>query len=221
MGYLRKKYAKEATVFRLKIPKDMFLRDDHSIDLCKARQVLVEELTRILGPIRDYNGGMISKQNELLCCVRNLLAEGGVYQDFLLENFFYSLTPAVMRTILNPESLQTLFMMMLECLDQNVNNEEQYVLKIERELDVVFAMIIAHNHRLKEEMSQALSVLNIRTVELATVFVNAYDTPCLGYIYTCDDPYNQEHFCQIINNIVEGNLDKAAVLEGSASFYGN
>lgn len=213
VGYLRKKYPKEATVFRVKLPKEMFLRDDHSIDLCKARQVLVEELARVLGPIRDYNGGMISKQNELLCCVRTLLAEGGIFQDFLLENFFYSLTPAVMRTILDPNSLRTLFLMMLEGLDQNMGISENYILKIERELDVVFAMIIAHNPKLKEEMSKALSVLNIRTVELATVFVNAYDTPCLGYIYTCDDPYNQEHFCQIVKSIVEGNVDKPVIIE--------
>ena len=71
MGFVRKKYAKEATVFRLKLPKDGFLRADHSIDLYKARQTVVGELLKVVGEIRDYNGGMISKQHELLSTIRS------------------------------------------------------------------------------------------------------------------------------------------------------
>jgi hypothetical protein len=206
VGYLRKKHIKEATVFRVKLSKNMFLRGDHSIDLCKARQVVVEELQRILGQIRDYNGGMISKQNELLCHVRNHLSEAGTYNDFLLENFFYSLTPVIMRSILEPHALKTLFLLMLDNLEKRWFDSEAYHLKMQRELDTVYVMITSRNPRIKDEMCRALFGLNIPSSELATVCVNASDTPCLGYIYKCDDPYKQEHFCQVLKHALEGGV---------------
>src|SRR5262249_28102216 len=52
LGFLRKKYLKEATIFRVKLAKGKFLRRDHSIDLNKARQAIFDELTRLLGDLR-------------------------------------------------------------------------------------------------------------------------------------------------------------------------
>ncbi len=203
VGFIRKKYPKEATVFRVKLPKDMFLRDDHSIDLYKARQVVVAELERVLGGIRDYNGGMISKQNELLCTVRSLLAEEGVYNDLLLENFYYSLTPASMRSVFEAGSLKTLFLQMLDTLEHGFFPGENHAISIHRELDAVYVIIIADTPGVKEETDKSLASLNIPQSELGTVYVNASDTSCLGYIYTCDDPYKQEHFCGIIHHALE------------------
>ena len=197
VGFLRKKYAKEATVFRLKLRKEEFLRGDHSIDLNKARQVVANELSRVLGDFRDFNGGMISKQNELLCAVRDLLAEGGEYNDLLLENFFYSLNPVIMRSVLDPNTLKTLFMMLLEVIDDRLTTCD-FNLKIHRELDFVYIMIRCKDPMVQEHLCTALHKLNLASTELATAFVNVQDTPCLGYIYRCDDPYKQEHFCQTI-----------------------
>ena len=59
-------------------------------------QVVVSELSRILGEFRDFNGGMISKQNELLTDVRAHLENKGIrYNEIHLENFFYSLAPVI------------------------------------------------------------------------------------------------------------------------------
>ena len=70
VGTLRKKYQKEVTVFRVKLPKEGFLRRDHTIDLYKARQTVVGELSLVVGEFRDFNGGMITKQNELLSSLK-------------------------------------------------------------------------------------------------------------------------------------------------------
>lgn len=208
VGYLRKKYAKEATVFRVKLKKEQFLRGDHSIDLNKARQVVASGLGKIFGEVRDYNGGMISKQNELLCALRNLLADGGEYaeyNDLLLENFFYSLTPVVMRSVLEAGTLKTLFVMLLDTIEQHflsINHE----LRIHRELDFVFVIIRFKEQSIREDLGRSLSKLNLASTELVTAFVNVYDTPCIGYIYRCDDPYKQEHFCQMIQCFLEGGV---------------
>ena len=181
----------------------MFLRDDHSIDLYKARQVVVAELERVLDKLRDYNGGMITKQNELLGKVRRLLAEEGVYNDLLLENFFYSLTPASMRSVFEPESLKTLFLMMLDLLEQGIYPNDHYGISIHRELESVFVMITSDAPGLREEMGRSLATLNLQPTEVGTVYVNTSGTPCLGYIYCCDDPYKQEHFCGTIQHVLE------------------
>ena len=209
IGYIRKKHPKEATVFRVELPKEMFLRADHSIDLFKARQTVAHEIERVLGKVRDYNGGMISKQNELLCNLRNLLADSGTYNDFLLENFFYSLTPPIMRNVLETHSLKILFLMLLSVLDKGIPANQPLVAQFYRELDTVYVIIASHNPSIKDVMAKTISKLSIANTELGTIFVNAYDTPCLGYIYNCDDPYKQEHFFQTIKHTLDSILQSA------------
>lgn len=202
LGYLRKKYTKEATVFRVKVPKSQFLRRDHSIDLYKARQAVVDGLSMVIGEFRDYNGGMISKQNELLCAVRELLSDNVKYNDLLLENFFYSLTPVIMRTVLEPQALTTLFLMLLEAIDEGFFDGKGYLLKIRTEQQFVFVMIKTEDRTVKDAISRALNKFHLHSSELANSYVKVYDTPYLGYIYRCDDPEKQRHFCQIIEELM-------------------
>lgn len=202
LGYLRKKYLKEATVFRLKLPKERFLRRDHSIDLNKARQFVLTELSRIIGDVRDFNGGMISKQNELLCAVRDLLGENIKFNDLLLENFFYSLTPVTMRTVMAPSALKTLFLMQLESIESGFFNGEGYSLKMRTDPNFVYVMIKAQNRSIKEELSRIFTKLQVPSSDLANSYVKVYDTPYIGYVYRCDDLQKQRQFCQTIHNII-------------------
>ena len=61
-----------------------------------------------MGEIRDYNGGMISKQHELLLDIRKSLCDIH-YDELLLEDFFYSLAPVVACALIDPEAFKTLF----------------------------------------------------------------------------------------------------------------
>lgn len=196
VGYLRKKHKKEATVFRVKLLKEQFQRSDHSIDMYKARQQVVNELTKVIGDFRDYNGGMIAKQNELLTKVRKLLAPTVKYDDLLLENFFYSLNPVMMRTVLEPEALQQLFQMLLNSIEAGFYNEEKYSMKIRSESEFVFVMIATDDPKLEEMMNSSLSDMELGPASLATSFVEVYDARYLGYIYRCDDSEKQMKFCE-------------------------
>lgn len=213
LGMLKKKYTKEATVFRVKLEAKQFHRQDHSIDLYKARQYVVDELTRVVGEFRDFNGGMISKQNELLCRVRELLeGESVKYNDLLFENFFYSMTPVIMRTVLEAEALKTLFLMLLEVVKKRSYNEESSAYQIKRDERYVYAMITTRKTSLQEDLSKALLRVTQSTASLASTAVTAYDTPCLGYIFRSDDPYQQEQFSGIIEMTLrehEVNQEKA------------
>ncbi|WP_059359303.1 hypothetical protein [Parachlamydia acanthamoebae] len=203
VGTLRKKHEKEATIFRVKVSKDQFLRRDHSINLYEARQAVVSEISRIVGEIRDFNGGMISKQNELLLELKNLLSSTRNYNEILLENFFYSLKPVIMRTFLEVEALKSLFLLLVEAIEERFFNEEVYTLKIQSESDFALAMVAAEDWALEEELQRVFKKLNYPSISLASFCVRIYEASYIGYIYRCDDFYKQRHFFQAIQQTVE------------------
>lgn len=203
MGYVRKKYAKEATVFRLKLSKDGFLRSDHSIDLYKARQMIVSELFKAVGEIRDFNGGMISKQHELLSNIRRLLSECDIkeYDELLLENFFYSLAPVVVRALVDPRAFKILFTMLLEGLKEY--KSENYYLKFASEFHYQFALIIIEDSILLTQIRRAVQDIHIPPTELASAYVKTHGYVYLGYICCAHDPHKKEQFQQVISHVMK------------------
>jgi hypothetical protein len=190
MGFVRKKYAKEATVFRLKLPKEGFLRADHSIDLYKARQTVVGELLKVVGEIRDFNGGMISKQHELLSAIRELLTDIKDYDELLLENFFYSLAPVVVRALVDPNAFKTLFLMLLEGLKEY--KAEGYYLKFYVEPYNLYALVIVEDVSLKDSIHRAVQEIHIPATEMAYASIKAHGYTCLGYICCAHDLNKKE-----------------------------
>jgi hypothetical protein len=116
VGHLRKKYLKEAVVFRTCVKSDPFLRKDSSIDMYQARRFIFLELCKQLGEVRDYNGGMIYKQNELLSSLKQALGSLGEEHSLLLEKFYYSLNPIEMRTSVDVDHLKQLFLLLLQSI---------------------------------------------------------------------------------------------------------
>ncbi len=118
-GMLRKRYRKEANVFHLTTPKAPFMRQDRSIDLYRARQFIVQELGRVVGPVRDYNGGMLSKQIEAYDALKVLLGPMSTSKEMMLENFFYAVYPDVMRSLLEPKELKRWFHLFLDAMEDS------------------------------------------------------------------------------------------------------
>ncbi|WP_420422283.1 hypothetical protein [Simkania sp.] len=116
IGMLRKKYFKEALVFKVELRLTDFLRDDQSVDLYKARLFVLKELEKVVGEVRDYNGGMISKQNEVLSALHELLGAEAQRHGLLLDNFFHALYPVEKRSLVPPQDLKTFFTLLLEVL---------------------------------------------------------------------------------------------------------
>jgi hypothetical protein len=201
MGYVRKRYPKEATVFRLKVPKEGFIRADNSIDLYKARQAVVKQLLKIVGDIRDYNGGMISKEHELLSDIRKILSTVKDYDELLLENFFYSLSPVVVRALLNPDAFKTLFLMLLEGLKEYKHEEDLF--KFRTVSANTFVLLIVEDFSIKDKIHQALQELHIPSTDLAVAHVRTHGNKCIGYIYSSNDPERQEQFLQLIAGTVK------------------
>lgn len=199
VGTVRKKYEKEASIFRVAMNKEMFLRDDHSVDLYKARQVVFAELERLIGALRDYNGGLISKQSEQLWTLKKELAEEGVSNDFMVDNFFYGIKPSQMRNLLDIEKLKASFLLLMETVETaTACKGEQSVVKVQRELDYIIVFVASSGKDFQKGIESAIDKLHIPFTDLATIGVQANDIPCFGLIHTNSDHYSQDHFYQTV-----------------------
>lgn len=131
VGHVRRKFVKEATVFRTVLPSNLFLRADRSVDLYKARSCILAEVNRAVGETRDYNGGMIYKLGESLKMLKTSL--GKLVDPILLEKFFYSIVPIEMRSSLETEPLKQFFLTFMQAMKSDS-------LQVRQELNRIYAV---------------------------------------------------------------------------------
>lgn len=214
VGYLRKKYPKEANVFSLKIAKlPEFLRADSSLNFYMARQKVIEMLHRALGEVRDYNGGMILRQVEQFSEFKQVFAYVSMRYPDLLENFFYSISPIEMQATLPLEQLQTLFRLFLESIETPLTKRESYCLKIEQKTSNVFVLIRAREASFKEAVVRQLNLLEIFPKSLVSTSVEVEGSHCMGYIYESSDLQEQRRFLGAIQSGIEEWLQKLKSLQ--------
>ena len=197
VGVIRKRYPKEANIFEIHLDKKQFLRKDYSVDLSKARRNVYTTLLDMLGDVRDYNGGMISKQNEVLNELKKLLLQINIRNDFILENFFYSLTPNYMQSIAKPTILKKLFLLILESIEHNYS-DHFYFLKTQIVEDHFLLSLGAINPTLKDFVEERLEALDLENVTLTTSFVNIYDISCHSFMMKFTDSDQHQLFLQCI-----------------------
>ena len=199
VGHLRKKLPKEANVFEIRIDKHLYLRDDHSIDLHKARQAVVSELNALVGDVRDFNGGMISKQNEALDKLRARLKTDGITNDFVLENFFYSTIPAYMQSVIPTAQLQKLFSMIVAIAEKGL--KKSYY-SLDKQINDSYCLIAigASQDSFKETLELPVEKLKIPGSELCTSTVRIYDLSCVGYLYRFPDQESAEKLIETVES---------------------
>ncbi|GAB4227249.1 MAG: hypothetical protein Tsb0021_03950 [Chlamydiales bacterium] len=184
VGYLRKKTPKEANVFRIQFSKKSFLRHDYAVDLYQARQYVIEIIESILGPVRDFNGGWLVKQLEVLTATKNLVAsiEGLSKRDRLVEHFFYSLAPPVMRTLLSPDAIKDFFLMFYDLLDRKIPINERYLMSTAYHDNCFYLMIRSESDSFKQSLKDVVEQFHYEGNRLATVFLDVYGSSFAGYL---------------------------------------
>jgi hypothetical protein len=197
VGLVRKKYPKEANIFDMHLDKKSFLRKDFSVDLGLARRSVYNILFEMLGDIRDYNGGMISKQNEVLNELKKLLLQINIRNDFILENFFYSLTPNYMQSIAKPLILKKLFLLVLEAIEHEYTNQF-YFLKTQIVEDHFLLTLGAINPTLKDFVEERIETIDIYPGNLTSSFVVIYDISCISFMLKYKDSDEHQKFLQCI-----------------------
>lgn len=197
MGLLRNKHPKEAVVLKVRLAKEPFLREDLSLDLYLARQHVIEALQRVVGEVRDYNGGMIAKQVENFKALQTILGPLAEKQRYLLDNFFHSLFPIEVRSFLSPLSMKTLFshLISLHLEKKAVKNS----LKLSKENGAVFALVALSDSELKERLIARVNQLGLRWPQLVFLHQHVFETTYVGYILFTEDECVRKSFFEILH----------------------
>ncbi len=180
VGHLRRRYVKEATVFRTAIESDSFMRADRSVDLYKARQFILAEVSRIVGDVRDYNGGMIYKLNESLNALKASL--GKSVDPILLEKFFYAIVPIEMRSSLETEPLKQFFLTLMQAIKTDSPQRKQ-------DANRVYVVTPRKNKQVE---------ISIPVQKLVSFSLEIHETPYVGYMVLSDVKEEQQHFLDIV-----------------------
>ena len=196
VGYL-KKYPKEANTFKIALNRCPFIRRDSFLDLQKARQCVVKELTNVIGEFRDYNGGMIFKQSQALDKLKNVLSDNYKKDELLLEDFFYSLKPGLMQSMLSTEIIKAFYLLYLDIKKQNYH-QHYFHLKTATVQQYFLVMIGAKDQIFKNEINKVIKQMNIPSFDLTSSFIVQNDITSLGYIYHNQDPDKRTSFYQAI-----------------------
>lgn len=203
VGTLRKKYPKEVHVLRVQIPKYRYLRQDQSVDLLQAREAIAKELRHLIGDFRDFNGGFISKEREPFEKLKNSLLTSGTERTFLLENFFYSITPVIMRSCLPSEALLTLFQLLVKAKQEGLGAQElhQYYASGDEKFHAI--IITGANRSFKKIVSLAIEKNIPSNILFARSFLHSADLYFLGFIIEKNDQITTVHLRDIIEKSLE------------------
>lgn len=204
LGLLKKKYPKEANIFRVSLSKFPFLRRDYSLDLRKARQAVSKELLNVIGEFRDFNGGILTKQCEALEALKKLLPNLKNNHEFLLENFFYSIRPGIMQSILDSEIIKTFFLMFTNIMKKEIENEK-YTLTTHSTEKHFLIMIKTNFSKLKEDIILATNKLKFKSFELISSSLDTTEEKTLGYMLLSTEEEKKNLLYQSITNILESN----------------
>lgn len=201
IGILKNKYIKESNVFKISLKKSSFFRADHSLNLHKAREEIVKELSKVIGDFRDFNGGMISKQTQSLNKVKNLFENIETTKEYLLEDFFYSLKPAVMQSIIPPITIKTLFNFLCNTIENDLN--EKYIIKLKNNQKYLVLFIASNFSSFKEKIISLIQSLKIQSFDISTVSFDYEDISSFGIIFKPYYKNKNDKFISLINKAME------------------
>lgn len=196
--------SKEASVFCLRILKHpSFLRANSSLNLYQAREYVFSLLEEALGELRDYNGGLFSKQSEAFKQFKGLFKEVAEKEPMLLEDFFHSLQPIEMQAIISLDVLAKLFELFLQVTARDLPKNESYLFKVNQEESLLFVVIFCRSTDFAEKLTQKLEqTLFSKEIEVSSSVTNRLDS-VISYIYRSPCPEKRQSFCQTIEHTLE------------------
>jgi len=217
VSYLDKQHPIEANVFRLQITKlPSFLRMDFSVNLYLARQEVVSYIMNYVGEVRDYNGGMMLKQGELLSQFKRLFHDVSTRNQELLENFFYSLNPIEAQATISLQSISLFFQLFLKVVEREFPEKKSYIADFEKDDDTTIAIIRANDPQYRTLVEEALNQTQIYDRTLISSMLSFEGNHYLSYIYDQSDPEKKRVFQEVITKTLDEwqtDKDKLQVLK--------
>ncbi len=163
----------EAHIFRLHLARTAnLLRSDGSLDFYAARKKVVSLIENAIGAFRDYNGGILIKQQELFQHFQDQFPEVAANESELLETFFYRLLPLEKQALTQENILFSLFRHFLQNREEVILPTLGYSFKTYRYDKEIFICISAQDPAVKEVISNILQDSSFRLQNMVYNIIN-------------------------------------------------
>lgn len=193
----------QAHIFRLNLPRDVsLLRSDGSLDFYRARQKVVSLITNAVGEFRDYNGGILIKQQELLQGLKEA-SEISSRDSDLLESFFYSLMPLEKQATMQLESLVTMFNFFLEGRGEKLSKNSLYSFKMYQNEQDIFLFIHTDDSSLSSTISGVLQENSSVAIDIAYNIIDTKEGLFFNCILSCRDSNDVQKLIQDLQESVK------------------
>ncbi len=158
IGTLRNKYPKEAAIFHLELSCSLF-RNNQTLNIRAARLYVVKALQSMLGPFRDYNGGLLNKENEQLYAIKQTL-EANAIDCPAIEDLFYSIKPLELRTLMFLETAVELVVNFQKLLETPLEKDKDYTTILIERPDLHLALIKTPNKNWRKTLPATVLACN-------------------------------------------------------------
>ncbi|MFI5342619.1 MAG: peptide ABC transporter substrate-binding protein [Chlamydiales bacterium] len=163
----------QAHVFSLHLSRtSAFLRSDGSLDFNLARQKVGTLLHSAIGSFRDYNGGLLLKQQEHLEKFRSSFPEAD--QD-VVEKFFYTIAPLEKQAILDQEILSLFFKFFLDHEKEKLQKRNDFIFTHSQIGENIFLFVKASDCSLSDTISSFMHDQFFQSYEVAYSLLNTLE----------------------------------------------
>ena len=188
MGYFECQTSKESLVLRAKVFKLPELhRRDFSVDAYTARKKVQGTICRVIGDVRDYDGGLIQKQRELFSIFQNRFTQHIQDHGDLLEHFFYSITPIEKQATIPIAVLEVLFSYMLASLNEDFSKRGAHFLREYEDENYFYAFVRSEGNALVKHVQTMLCKHPDLERKLTLSTFSYQETLCTAYLLESDD----------------------------------
>lgn len=123
----------EARVFRVHLKRQLSLvRSDGSLDFYASRRMVAASVKAVVGDFRDFNGGSLIAQHELLDRFKGHFPNASPAEIELIDTFFYGITPLERQALLRCESLLILYNHFLTHRQRKLSAEVPFIFEVQR-----------------------------------------------------------------------------------------
>lgn len=194
----------EANIFHLRLPRDpTLLRSDGSLDFYAARQKVASLIHSAIGEFRDYNGGIIIKQQELLQSLKENFPEIAKQDPELMETFFYALMPLEKQAVLSQEILTHLFTYYLENRREKLSKDVTYILKTYQKNQRTYLVVHAEKSSLTTTLLDLLNEQSFSSLDIAYNVIDSAQGVFFSCVFLGTDTLSKEMFMQALTANLE------------------
>ncbi|CAM0117833.1 peptide ABC transporter substrate-binding protein [Rhabdochlamydiaceae symbiont of Dictyostelium giganteum] len=200
-----------AYLFRvLLIPDTTVLRSDGSLNFFAARQKIAAFLKSKIGEYRDFNGGILIKQEEVLSSLRTNFPHISSEQ---VENIFYSISPIEMQTILPKTTLQTLIDLTIQISNLSLNGIYDYHLISSSKPPFLIAILKIPFGPLYDKAKDHLASADFPEHIQSVFSFSTKDAYIFGYLVTLEDQKFCDKFVEALSKLLSYWSDEAKKLK--------